>query len=66
MFPELTMWGCVKKPFQYIKSYDSEVLKFFVSAKRYPNSSKMIELGEYYTDSDADAACEAHWSNNRR
>ena len=65
VYEDMPMWGAIGKPFQYIMSYDPETLKFAVSAK-YPNTSKRIDLGEYYSEKDATLACETHYSNNRQ
>jgi hypothetical protein len=58
-------WGAIALPFQYVLSYDNETLSFWVSAKEYPNASRRINLGEYFSEGDARLAAETHYSNNR-
>lgn len=65
-YEEHQIWGAVAEPFQYVLSYNRLEGKFYVSAKHYPNASKIIPLGEYWSRNEAEAACSSHWSNNRQ
>jgi hypothetical protein len=65
-FPDMKCWGAVRKPFQYVISYDEQTLKWNVSSKEYPNATKRHDIGEYNTRADAELACVAHWSINHQ
>lgn len=64
--PEIEMWGTVAGKWQYIMLYDNYYGIYHVTAKKYPNKDKVIDLGEYRSITDAKAACEAHYSLQRR
>jgi hypothetical protein len=62
-FPEITLWGCSREPWQYVLSHNADRNDWAASAKvdGRPETAR-IELGwNFATRAEAEAAVEQHY-----
>jgi hypothetical protein len=61
--PEITAWGCVREPWQYVLSHNTERNDWAASAKPAGHAeATSIELGwQFKTRAEAEAAIEQHY-----